>query len=283
MAKNDLIKNLKDYFILIKDLHKNVSDVETVQVINKELKSQIEQLSSTWFEQFAKTLIQSGLENEVLEKYNSAFKILLKLSGNNNRKTSYLAQFDSICKSFREDIIINMQINSVDRNTSVENKFNDEVVSMLDKISDKDDNEYLRESLGCWKYGFLKASIVLVWCAAMDRIHKVIEQKGFDKFNKVSEVMKTQTKGRFKNFNKTFNVQSINDLQMIFDSDILWILEGMEMIDSNQKTRLSSCFELRCHSGHPGDAPITKYNVLSCFSDIIEIILANPTFSISLK
>jgi len=117
----------------------------------------------------------------------------------------------------------------------------------------------------------------------MDRIHKVIEQKGFDKFNKVSEVMKTQTKGRFKNFNKTFNVQSINDLQMIFDSDILWILEGMEMIDSNQKTRLSSCFELRCHSGHPGDAPITKYNVLSCFSDIIEIILANPTFSISLK
>ena len=70
---------------------------------------------------------------------------------------------------------------------------------------------------------------------------------------------------------------------MVFDSDILAILEGMEMIDVNQKTRLVSCFEMRCHSGHPGEAPITKYNVLSCFSDIVEIIFANSKFSLQKK
>ena len=68
---------------------------------------------------------------------------------------------------------------------------------------------------------------------------------------------------------------------MVFDSDVLWVIEGMQLIDSNERTRLASCFDMRCHSGHPGSAPITKYNVISCFSDIVEIVLANPTFNLN--
>lgn len=54
----------------------------------------------------------------------------------------------------------------------------------------------------------------------------------------------------------------------------------MQYIDTNERTRLASCFDMRNHSGHPGEAPITKFNVLSCFSDIVEIILANPKFTL---
>lgn len=76
-------------------------------------------------------------------------------------------------------------------------------------------------------------------------------------------------------------IQSISEMRStVFDSDLLWVLEGMQLIDANQRTRLASCFDMRCHSGHPGEAPITKYNVLSCFSDVVEIVLANPTFEI---
>lgn len=38
---------------------------------------------------------------------------------------------------------------------------------------------------------------------------------------------------------------------------------------------------MRCHSGHPGEAPITEYNTLSFFSDIFEIILTNSGFTLS--
>ena len=58
---------------------------------------------------------------------------------------------------------------------------------------------------------------------------------------------------------------------MVFDSDLLWIIEGMQLIDSNQHTRLQSCFDLRNHSGHPGEAPVTEYSLLSFFSDLIEV------------
>jgi len=50
----------------------------------------------------------------------------------------------------------------------------------------------------------------------------------------------------------------------------------MQLIDNNQHTRLHSCFELRSQCSHPGEAPITEYNLLSFFSDINEIVFKNP-------
>lgn len=83
-------------------------------------------------------------------------------------------------------------------------------------------------------------------------------------------------RGRFKKFNQVQNVSSLSELREVFDNVILWILEGMQLIDNNQHTRLHSCFELRSQCSHPGEAPITEYNLLSFFSDINEIVFKNP-------
>lgn len=66
--------------------------------------------------------------------------------------------------------------------------------------------------------------------AAVDRIHKVIEKKGFEVFNQTSSYMKAQTTGRYKRFTKEFSVTSISELQLVFDSDLLWVLEGMQRL-----------------------------------------------------
>jgi hypothetical protein len=54
----------------------------------------------------------------------------------------------------------------------------------------------------------------------------------------------------------------------------------MGMIDTNQHTRLDSCFDMRCHGAHPGDAPITLYNLMSFFSDIEQIVFMNEKFAL---
>ena len=92
--------------------------------------------------------------------------------------------------------------------------------------------------------------------------------------------MASQNKGRFKRFNSVQNISSISELREVFDTIVLWILEGMSLIDSNQHTRLRSCFDLRCQCAHPGDAPVTEYNLLAYFSDLNEIVLKNEKFSI---
>jgi len=92
--------------------------------------------------------------------------------------------------------------------------------------------------------------------------------------------MASQQQGRFKKFNSVQNVSSLSELRAVFDNVILWIIEGMALVDSNQHTRLTSCFEMRCQCAHPGEAPISPFNLMSFFSDINEIVLKNPKFVI---
>jgi hypothetical protein len=37
---------------------------------------------------------------------------------------------------------------------------------------------------------------------------------------------------------------------------------------------------MRCHCAHPGEAPITEFNLMSVFSDIQRIVLENPKFAL---
>lgn len=52
----------------------------------------------------------------------------------------------------------------------------------------------------------------------------------------------------------------------------------LQVLLAVEHTRLKSCFDMRCHSGHPRNAPITKYNVLPFFSDLNEMIFKNTIF-----
>jgi len=74
------------------------------------------------------------------------------------------------------------------------------------------------------------------------------------------------------------NVASLSETREVFDAVILWVIEGMGLIDSNQHTRLRSCFDMRCQCAHPGDAPVTQYNLVSYFSDLNEIVFKNDKF-----
>lgn len=278
MSNQEIIQTAKTLWVKIKAARALLKKSQAVQVSSEKERNTYGGLSSEWFDSLSKRLSSYGIQKELLDKYDTAFKGILKLSDSTNRRSSYARLFDEITESFNNDIVIFLQTDAIIPEED-QPEYGDEVIKLLDRVTDDAENEYLKEALGCWKNGFLKGATVLLWCAAVDRIHRAIEKAGFERFNVASLQMKNQVSGRFKRFNKDYKVQSMSDLQSIPDGDILWIIEGMQLIDSNQKTRLTSCFEMRCHSGHPGAAPITKYNVISCFSDIVEIILTNPTFS----
>ena len=144
-----------------------------------------------------------------------------------------------------------------------------------------DEGDFLDEAQRCLSVEALRGCIVLGWCATISRIHHKIEEIGFAAFNKATEEMAAKTVGRFKPYNKKFSVESLSELQRVFDTELLWILEYLTLIDSNQHQRLRHCFDLRNHSAHPGLAPITGENLYSFFSDITKIVLKNPKFELT--
>lgn len=259
----------------LKALRKSLKKETTPTVSKRALRESAEKLGSQWFNEISTELSRHGFAADLIEKYSRASARLIKLSAPSNLRKSYLHELDTLIKPMRDELIIPIKSGQASGEVGLSS-----FVEFLTELSDEDESDYFTEATKCAARGFLRASVVMGWCAAIDRIHRRIEYLGFSKFNVASAEMATQKKGRFKRFNQTQKVTSLSEIREVFDTTILWVIEGMGLIDSNQHTRLRSCFEMRCHSAHPGQAPITEYNVMSFFSDLQAIVLINEAFKV---
>lgn len=272
-----MLDRLKNFLDEVKSFRTDIKGVSTSTIGSKELRGRAEALGSRWCNELCPEIRSSDeFDGNLVERYTHGFSKLVTLSAPSNRKSSYLAALDSVLKDFRKDFILPIQHGRIKAGGG-SSTFDD----FLSKIAPSDEGVYFREAISCAKHGYLRAATVMAWCTAIDRIHRKIDEIGFPVFNVTAAQMASQTAGRFKRFNQTQNVASLSELREVFDSTLLWIIEGMGLIDSNQHTRLRSCFDMRCHSAHPGEAPTTEYNLLSCFSDIEQIVLANPKFALA--
>ena len=270
-----MIDDLKSYHAELNALRKDIRAEAVTQIAKKSLRTRAEELGSKWFDEISPKLSGApGISSDKVQEFSTDCAHLIKLSSPNNLKTSYIKTLDRLCKPFRNELILPVQQSG---GSSPQAGALDTFFATL---SSTDESEYMEEAINCAKSKYYKAAVVLGWCACIDRIHRKIEKDGFTNFNVTSSQMASQAKGRYRKFNQTQNVGTISELRQVFDTTILWVVEGMGLIDLNQHTRLKSCFDMRCHGAHPGEAPITEYNLLSFFSDLDKIVLSNPKFAV---
>jgi hypothetical protein len=270
-VKLALIDELKEVDAHLRALRKLVK-AEQVQQINKmSIRTQLEKLCLRWFEEVSPQL--HGLRFERADFYDTRFTEMLRIAGPGNAKGRHLEELEMTLRTFKEELVLGFQ-------TKIQGQTS-QLKTLLGGLSDPIYGEYLEDAIKCADAGVLRGAAILGWSAAIDQVHHSLIQNGIEKFNQRSTWMSSQTKGRFKKFNQIQNIHSLSELREVFDNIILWILEGMEWVDINQHARLHSCFELRCQCSHPGEAPITEYNLLSFFSDLEAIVFSNPTFAIT--
>jgi hypothetical protein len=271
LASTTTIQKAKALEADLKGLRRDIKALRVKQVAKKSLRDEAERLAAMWFSELQAPLDAGGqVSADAITKYSDLFTRLLKLSAPNNLVTSYLETLSALCGGFRPEIVIPLQ-------TSV--SATNALATLLSDISSPAQSEYLAEAVSCAAHGLYRGAAVLGWCAAIDQIHLAIQRVGFVNFNGASASMASQTKGRFKKFNQPQNAGSLSELREVFDTVILWIIEGMQLIDSNEHTRLRSCFELRSQCAHPGEAPVTEYNLLSFFSDLDQIVFNNSALA----
>jgi hypothetical protein len=249
-------------------------DAETAMHVGKAAhREEAKRLAQAWRQDLVVRLrAQAWADRAMLTSYDEQFKKLLELSISPNRRKTYETSIQAICRAFRKDLILPSVAGG-------EASGPDTWDSFLSELPTSTEGDYFREAVDCAKSGYLRASAVIGWCACVDHIHRKIAAVGFDTFSRTSEKLAAQTTGRFKRFNKRFVIESIGDLRAtVFDDDLLLVVEGLGLIDNNEFRRLRSCFDLRNQAGHPGDAPVTEFNLMSFFSDIVSIVLKNDKF-----
>jgi hypothetical protein len=272
--KDEILDKLRNLEQRLRDLRADIKKVGVERVGRKEHRDEAEAVADFWVEE-----LRSPLEHrfkvsaDTVTKYAEGFKRLHVLSRPNNLAKSYAECLSGLLKRFKDDLVLPIQ-QSDEPITG-----NAQLNQIVGKIQDDSVSEYLVEAVSCAQSGYKRAGIVMGWCAAVDHIHKKLVMLGLDKFNTTSTKMKQQDSGRFRRFNKEYKVTTLNELQEIFDTDLVWILEGMELVDSNQGDRLRTCFQYRNQSAHPGEAPINEHHLAAFFSDIVDIVLTNPKFS----
>jgi len=272
MTPSPLLASMKDFESRLKTLRSNVKREKVKQIAKASIRSTAENLGSEWFSSIEPELKLSCSDPSILLTYSEKFHTLVKISAPNNLRSRYLTILQDIVGKFRKELILPVQTNPPTPTSQLQ--------TLLAGVTNSNQSEYLKEAVECSRHKLYRAAAMLGWSAAIDQIHRAIERIGYAQFNTASSAMASQTKGRFKKFNQVQNIASLGELREVFDNIILWILEGMQLIDNNQHTRLHSCFELRSQCSHPGEAPITEYNLLSFFSDINEIVFKNPKLAI---
>jgi hypothetical protein len=263
--------SIEKCYLLTKKLYTKIKKDPGIFVSQEKTKKEVRDLCLFWFREI-KIQELAGVHADIIEKYNSAYRKLLNLTLNNNRRTSYVQIMSAIVSSYNTDIFLP----SITRS-----KQNDTPIQIWDFASGLSEEEldYITESVGCANNKFYRAATILGWCAAVNRMHDSIEYFGLNKFNLKSQEMKNISQGRYKRFNKSFDVKTRNELASnVFDNDLLWVLEYTGFIDANQLERLMICFTMRNNSAHPGDAGITSENLISFYSDIKTIIFENEKF-----
>lgn len=231
--------------------------------------------SKLWFDEIRSNLDKMAIPGLDLEYMDERIKIILR-----DALFNFL-QMENAAQAAVELLMLLNQKILVDVYTFQEKKASIESINAVLELATPDEKDYLGEAHSCAKAGCLRASVVFGWSAAMYRMHKTIEKLGFNQFNDKSGVMKRTNAGRFKKINKEFDISTLSELRAtVFDTDMLWVLEGLELIDSNQHKRLQHCYTMRSTSAHPGEAIITLENLESFFSDLRSIVFDSPSFSV---
>jgi hypothetical protein len=273
--KAEILAKLDVFERDLRALRISVKNLQTERVGRQDLREKAEQVANRWVEEIRSPLEHKfKLPSDAIQTMSGLMKRLHVLSRPNNRKTSYLETLDAALAGFKNTWLLPIQQMA----TEVESIF--DLTKVVAGLSSAEESDYLNEAIQCANSGYHRAAIVMGWCAAVDRMQRKIQTVGFAKFNSASQTVKSQTSGKFKNWNKSFNITTLGELQAIFDADLIVVLEGLGLLDGNQAARLNRALQDRNQSAHPGSAPIEEPHLLAFFTDVARIVLTNPAFEI---
>jgi hypothetical protein len=272
--KDTVLTGLREFKESLQSLRREVRAMDGDRVSRLPLRQRAESAATRWVEELRSPLEHKfRLPADVIQSMSDAMKQLHILSRPNNRKSSYIKVLGEALQDFDDRLILPIQQSA----TQVESLL--DLQKLIPGFADPAESDYLQEAVSCSAAGFNRAAIVLGWCATIDKMQRKIQLIGLGAFNAASSTLKAQTSGKFKRWNKEFSVTSLSELQTVFDTDLIVVLEGMQLVDGNQAQRLETCFQYRNHSAHPGQAPIDEPHVIAFFSDINSIVLQNPAFA----
>lgn len=267
-----MVQDVENFLVqfsgLIDDVKHNKSDFVSKQA----LKNEISDTCKVWLNKISNGLrtAENVIETEIND-IDSVFEKALELSSASNRKTTYVNLFSSTHKRIQRNILIPLI-----RASRTTPPVWQGIATKISNVVSGEEKIYYDEASTAARAGCYKAAIVMAGCAFIDRLHNLVVKRGLSQFNRTSRQLKATRKGFYAKFNKEFSLKFENELQEIFDRDLVIVISAMVVLDLNQTREILHLLDTRNNCAHPSQYVADELVYANFLNEVYNLILNNP-------
>lgn len=178
-----------------------------------------------------------------------------------------IKEFDShfqYSKLIHEEQVINFTPYDKLITTSEKTESFDDLESLVFKLKDLDEIDYLLEGIDCFRNGSLRAGVIFIWSSAIKNIRKQILE--IETLNKINEEL-ISIDSRAK------KIKNIDSFEYIKDETTIHLAEKIGVFSKFQKNELiNNCLGLRNKCGHPSNYKPEIQRVKSFVEEVLNMI-----------
>ena len=231
-----------------KELSKALTRLRGAEVTRRDLKESLASLAREWL-RCSSSLKEAGCcQPDAIATFDSAMGDLLAGTGTRARASALKKKLDIFCGSLLDNVVVPLiQIEGSPRHVAAR-QIQDTFAGQLTP----EESTYVEEAARCLTVQCFRAAIIMLWAAAIARLHGAVVKRGFDSFNKAVDVTVARKGAPFNKAKDSAKLSSLPELQRSKDSDLLII--GMELfnLDLQAYQELDRLLGIRNDCAHPG-------------------------------
>ncbi len=238
---------LEHYGDTLRDLDKELTKLKKTEVRDTAILDLTASLARQWI-QFSTHLRELNIvSSDVLAPYDEAMAETLNSTKKRSRASTLRKHLTAFQNHYNDEIVIP----AIKYEGSPDQAAARQISGTLSSNLNPEEASYIEEAVRCASTRCYRATIILLWSAAVARFHTAIEKAGFDAYNSALQACASKKGPPFNKLQKA-EISSLAELQRMRDFDLL--VAGMDLwgYDLQAFQELERLLSVRNTAAHPG-------------------------------
>lgn len=240
-------EQLESFLERIRELDRDLAKLKGAEVRNAETITSIKAICRDWLRLSEALRPVESIAPDSLGAVDKQLREVLDGTSARTRSSAYRSKLGPVLSSFIDKILVPV-IRHEGNPAQVASR--QLLAEFVGKVS-TDEQSYLEEAARCLASRCNRAAIILLWAAAMSRLHAAIEKIGFNAFNAALDQTVQKKGSPFNRVSKT-QVSSLPELQRARDFDLLVVGMDLWKYDLQVFEELDRLLGIRNGAAHPG-------------------------------
>jgi hypothetical protein len=240
--------DIEALFGRVKTLSADLGRLRGAEVTQAGVKSRVADLAREWLRVSPAIRDASFCKPDTLERYDRCMSELLASSTTRPRASALKKKLAVFLDGALDDIVIPLiQVEGSPRQVAAR-----QIQEILAPALDAEEAAYVEEAARCLTVQAFRAAMIMLWCAAVARMHAAVVQRGFAAYNAAVDSAIARSGSPFNRIKQGAKLSSLAELQRSRDADLIIIGIDLFAYDLQIYQELDRLLGTRNDAAHPG-------------------------------